>query len=278
MFESHLAQIKKMSASSPKSIVFITGAFIGSNCWDEWRNYFENNGYKCIAPCWPYKDASPEELRNRHPDPEIAANRLSDIIDYFELIINTFEAKPILIGHSLGGLIVQLLLHRGLGAAGIAVHSFPPFGICTFRFGFLKVILEMMSLLTSKRHSYLMPYSTWVYVITNGMDCKRQKELYYMYAVPESKQIIRDIFKRSAKIDFKRSHVPLLLTSGSNDKLISTVLSYCNFKKYSNNESVTSYKEFEGHTHLIFDHPAWKNEADFILHWLQSNRYSIDHF
>ena len=128
----------------------------------------------------------------------------------------------------------------------------------------------MMSLLSSKRHSYLMPFSTWTYLITNGIDCERQKELYYMNVVPESKQIIRDTFKQLAKIDFKRSHVPLLLTSGSNDKLISTVLNYCNYKKYSHKDSVTSYKEFKDHPHLVFDHPAWEKEAGFILRWLQS--------
>jgi pimeloyl-ACP methyl ester carboxylesterase len=256
--------------SLPKSIVFITGAFIGSNCWDEWKNYFESKGYNCIAPCWPYKNGPPEELRNRHPDPEMASNRLGELIDYFELIINTVEEKPILIGHSLGGLIVQLLLQHGFGAAGVAIHSFPPFGICSLRLRFLKTVWEAMSFFTSKRQTYLMPFSTWAYAMTNGMDFERQKELYYMYAIPESKQVIRDTFKQLTKIDFKRSHAPLLLTSGSNDKLISTVLNYCNYKKYSNSDSVTSYKEFKGHPHLVFDRPAREKEADFILRWLQS--------
>ena len=139
--------------SLPKSIVFITGAFISSNCWDEWKSYFENNGYKCIAPCWPYKDDMAEELRNRHPRSEIASNRLVDIIDYFELIINTIEVKPILVGHSMGGLIVQLLLQQGFGAAGVAIHSFPPFGICSFRLRFFKSVWETMSFFTSKRTS-----------------------------------------------------------------------------------------------------------------------------
>jgi pimeloyl-ACP methyl ester carboxylesterase len=256
----------------PKSIVFITGAFVSNNCWDEWKNYFENNGYNCIAPSWPYKDAVAEELRNRHPDSEIASNRLNDIIGYFELIINTVDESPILIGHSLGGLIVQLLLQQGFGAAGVAIHSFPPFGICSFRLRFIKAVWAMVSFFTSKQQTYLMPFSTWAYAMTNGIDYERQKELYYLYAIPESKQVVRDTFRQITKIDFKRSHVPLLLTSGSSDKLISTVLTYCNYKKYSNRDSVTSYKEFKGHPHLVFDHPDWEKEANFILQWLQSTR------
>jgi len=114
--------------SLPKSIVFITGTFIGHNCWDEWKLFFESKGYNCIAPAWPFKDAPPEELRNRHPDLAIASNRLASVTDYFADAIRVFPQKPIMIGHSIGGLIVQLLLQRRLGAAGVAIHSFPPAG------------------------------------------------------------------------------------------------------------------------------------------------------
>jgi len=258
-----------MPKNSTSSIVFITGAFIGSNCWDQWKTYFKNNGYTCIAPCWPHKDGTPEELRNRHPDLAIASNDLNKLVEYFAGVINTIEERPILIGHSLGGLIVQLLLQRGLGSAGVAIHSFPPFGTCSLRLRFIRAIWETMSLFTSKRKTYLMPFRTWAFAMTNGMDCEQQKELYYQYAIPESKKIIRDAFKPLATIDFKRSHMPLLLTSGSNDKLISSSLNFCNYKKYTDKDSITSYKEFEGHSHLIFDHSAGKKETDFIFRWLQ---------
>ncbi len=94
------------------SIVFITGTFVSNNCWDEWKIYFENEGYKCIAPAWPYKDAAPEELRNRDGNDPIALNTITSLADHFAEIINKFPGKPILVGHSLGGLLVQLLLQR----------------------------------------------------------------------------------------------------------------------------------------------------------------------
>ena len=98
-----------------KSLVFVTGAFLGNNCWEEWQDYFESKGYRCIAPAWPYKNASPEDLRNRHPHATLAINRLENLTDYFADIISELPGKPVMIGHSLGGLIVQLLLQRGLG-------------------------------------------------------------------------------------------------------------------------------------------------------------------
>jgi pimeloyl-ACP methyl ester carboxylesterase len=101
------------------------------------------------------------------------------------------------------------------------------------------------------------------------MSCERQKELYYKYAIPESKEITRDAFKCKAKINFKSPHVPLLFTSGSRDRIIPSTLNYLNYKKYKTGSSITGYKNFNDHGHLVFDPPVWMEEAEFILNWLQ---------
>lgn len=258
-----------MASPLPGPVVFIAGAFIDNNCWDEWISYFEKAGYKCIAPAWPFKDAPAEELRNRPATDLIALNTLTSLTDYFASLINALAEKPILIGHSLGGLIVQLLLQQELGVAGVAIHSFPPQGVNRFWLSFLKAIWEAMVLFSSSTQTYLMSFNKWRYTIANGMGYERQKELYYLYAIPESKKIIREAFNCVARIDFNRPHAPLLFTSGGNDKLIPASLSYSNYKKYAMANSVTDYVEFKAHTHLVFGVPSWKNEADVVLHWLQ---------
>ena len=126
-----------------------------------------------------------------------------------------------------------------------------------------------MMLFTSGRQTYLMSFSKWKFTIANGLDYEQQKELYYLYAIPESKKIIREAFKCVANIDFSKSHAPLLLTSGSNDKLIPSALSYDNYKKYAAGASVTDYIEFKVHNHLVFGVPAWKQQADVVLRWLE---------
>jgi pimeloyl-ACP methyl ester carboxylesterase len=257
-------------ANSPfRSIVFITGTFISNNCWDEWISYFENKGYKCIAPAWPYKDAPAEELRNRPANDPIALNTIASLTDHFADIIHALPHKPILVGHSLGGLVVQLLLQRGLGVAGIAIHSFPPQGVNRFRLSFLRALWETMMFFTSGHKTYLLSFRKWKYAFANGMLCEEQKQLYYKYVIPESKKIIRDTFKCSTNIDFKKPHVPLLFTSGGNDKLVPSSLNYSNYKKYTSNHSITDYKDFKDHNHLIFGQPAWRGEADFVLYWLE---------
>ncbi|MBC7937802.1 MAG: alpha/beta hydrolase [Rhizobacter sp.] len=258
-----------MENNLPKSIVFITGAFVGNNCWDEWIVYFENSGYCCMAPAWPFKDAPPEDLRNRHPDAAIASNRLNDLTDYFATIVNALQEQPIIIGHSLGGLIVQLLLQRGIGAAGVAIHSFPPYGVNTFRYSFIKAWWEAIGLFTSPGKTYMVSFKKWKYTVANGMECQHRKDLYYRYAIPESKLVIRDTFKCMAKINFKKDRAPLLFISGSRDRIIPASLNYMNYKKYRKDNSITDYKESKGQNHLVFGHPAWTEDAEFILYWLQ---------
>lgn len=259
-----------MKKSPSRLIVFITGAFIGNNCWREWKLFFESKGYKCIAPAWPHKTASPEELRNRHPEPAIASNRLDGLRDYFATVIKTLPEKPILIGHSMGGLLVQLLLQHGIGAAGVAVHSFPPKGVSVSRLSFLKTVGVLTGLFTSTLRSYMVSFKKWKHSIANSMTCEQQKELFYKYAIPESKLVIRDTFKQAAEINFKNEHAPLLFTSGGRDLVIPASMNYKNYKKYEPGDSITEYKDFKDHNHIVFGGSAWKKEADFIFNWLQA--------
>ncbi len=250
-------------------VLFITGAFVSNHCWDEWKIYFEAKGYTTLAPAWPHKDAPAEVLRNRQPDALIASNRLAMLIDYYADIVKQFPEKPILIGHSIGGLIVQLLLQRGLGAMGVAIHSVPPQGVCTFKFSFIKAGWGALGFFTSVKKSYMMSFRSWRYAFTNGMNCKQQKESYYKFAIPESKLMVRDTITKVAKIDFDNPHAPLLFVSGSNDHTIPASLNYSNFKKYKNSNSVTEYQEFAGRNHFVLGQSTWKENADYILEWIE---------
>lgn len=199
----------------------------------------------------------------------IASNRLCDLIDYFADITRTQTEKPILIGHSLGGLVAQLLLHRGLATAAVVIHSFPPAGFSISEFSFLKSCWETMGFFTSVQKTYLISFKKWKHTIAYGMTCEMQKEMYYKYAVPESKMIIRDAINGVLKIKLKIPHAPILFTSGSDDRMVPASVNYDSFKKYTRPDSITGYREFKGFNHLVFDYPAWKEEAEYILSWLQ---------
>jgi pimeloyl-ACP methyl ester carboxylesterase len=262
-----------MSTTASKSILFITGAFIGHNCWDSWKAFFESKGYTTSAPAWPNKDGSAEELRNRQPDAGIASNRLTALTDFYARQADALSEKPILIGHSIGGLIVQLLLQRGLGSCGIAIHPVAPQGVYTFKFSFLKAGWNALGFFTSTRQSYLMSFKNWQYAFTNGMTEAEQKDSYYRFTIPESKLIVRDTITSAASIDFERPHAPLLITSGSDDNSIPASLNYSNYRKYKHTSSITDYREFAGRNHFVLGQSTWQEDAHFILNWINKQKY-----
>lgn len=252
------------------TVVFVTGAFVSHRGWDEWRGYFESKGYKTIAPPWPYKDASSAaELRARQPnDTDLAALTLSEVIDSYAAVIKGLPEKPILIGHSLGGLMTQVLVNRDLAAAGVAIHSVPPLGVFPYEFSFLKAGWKSFGLFTSIKKTYLMSFKTWQYAFVNGMVLEDQKVAYENSTIPESKTVARGGLSKAAKVDFAKPHAPLLFTSGSTDNITPAHLNFRNFKKYRKNDSVLDYKEFPGRNHFVVNLPTWKEDADYILEWI----------
>ncbi len=262
-----------MKTIHSKTIVFVTGAFVSNRGWDHWRDYFEKSGYTTYAPAWPYKEGNPSDLRKKHPllDRNLAGLRYKEVVDHYADFISKLPEKPILIGHSLGGLTVQLLLQRELAAAAVAIHSVPPQGVFSFEFSFYKSLWNPLGLFSSVKKTYLMSFSDWQYSFTNGMSYEEQKQAYEESAIPESRLALRDPLSSVGKIDFKKSHNPLLFISGSTDHIMPAPLNYRNFKRYKNNGSITRYKEFEGHNHYVLGLPSWREEADYILDFINNN-------
>ena len=253
-----------------KTIVFITGAFVSHNSWDKWKAYYESIGYKCIVPAWPYKDAAAKELRDRQPnDSDLAGLKFKQLLDHYKDILSKLPEKPIVIGHSIGGLIVQMLVNRELVSAGVALHTAPPKGVKSFEWSFIKSIWKPAGYFTSAGKTHLMSFKDWQYTYTNGMNKDVQEESYNKYVIPESKHVLRDTVTDVARIDFLKTHPPLLFISGTADNIMPSSLNYDNYLKYDRNHSVTDYKEFKDKNHFAMGLDSWKDEADYILEWLE---------
>lgn len=254
-----------------KTIVLISGAFVTNEGWGEWKNYFESKGYTVLTPSWQYKDGSVSDLRTAHKDSISKEYNLQKIVDYHADLIDKLPEKPILVGHSFGGLIVQLLMQRDKGVAGVAYHSVPPKGVFILKYSFLKSLWGPLGIFKSKDKPFLMSFKQWQYAFTNGMPETEQREYYDKLVVPETRRVLRAALKKSGKIDFKRAHAPLLFVSGSTDNIIPAALNKKNYKRYKKHGpegSITMYKEFEGRNHLAMSQSNWKEDADYILDWI----------
>jgi len=258
-----------MGSIKTKNIVFVTGAFVNSSSWDDWQSYFQAKGYATTAPPWPFKNGTSDELRRKQPnDRDLASLTLTEVIDSYVKVVKSFPEKPIVIGHSLGGLMTQIIVNRDLAAAGVAIHPVPPLGVFPYEFSFLKAGWKALGLVSSLKKTYLMSFKDWQYAFVNGMPLKEQREAYDKYTIPESKTVARGGLTSAAKVDFKKSHPPLLITSGSEDTIIPAHLNIRNYNRYVKNDSVLNYKEFTGRNHFVLGQPTWKEDADYILEWL----------
>lgn len=257
-----------MNRQDSRTIVFLTGAFLHHSCWDEWKIFFERQGYSVLVPPWPHKDAPPDVLRSRHPDAEVAAIRLAPLTAYFTDIVMRQSERPVLIGHSLGGLIAQQLLARGLAAKAVAMHSVPPQGVFVFSGSFLRAGWPALGFFTSPRKTFMMSFPQWQYGFANGMPQEWQEKEYCL-AIPESKWVVRDTIGSAAKVDFRQTRGPLLLVAGSADRTIPAKLNYANYRRYGTGGAVTEYKEFPGRNHGVLLQPGWEEVATFIGDWVK---------
>lgn len=261
-----------MKANQSKTIVFVTGAFVSHLGWRPWQDYFEAKGYTTYAPSWPNKEGTARELRDRKPgDIELAKTTIKDVLGKYAGFIKALPEKPIVIGHSFGGLITQLLVNRDLAAGAAVLHSVPPFGVIPYEFSFLKAGWRSLGVFTNLDKTYMMSFETWQYAFTNGMSLEDQRRSYEENTIPESKRAARGGLSFAAKVDFKKEHAPLLFIAGGKDHIIPATLNKRNFNRYKSSNSVTDFKQFDENNHFVVGLPNYQNTASYIYDWIQHN-------
>jgi len=152
-----------------KTIVFVHGMFATPLCWERWLPWFEAKGYRCLAPAWPGRDRAVSELRAAHPDPELGRLTLSAVVARFAAQIASLEQKPIIIGHSFGGLVTQILVGRNAAAAGIAIHSTPPGGVSTMNWSYWRSNWPMISPFVDPRAPKALTFEEFQHAFANTL-------------------------------------------------------------------------------------------------------------
>lgn len=256
-----------MYLSNTKTIVLISGAFVSHHYWEEWILFFEDRGYKVVAPPWLHKNDTTPNLRVETPCCKIGSINLKDLLCYYTEIIEILPEKPILIGHSYGGLLVQLLVQQELASAGICINPFPSCGFTAAHFTFYKKILKCSNLFSSQKTTIL-SYTSWEKLFCNDTSIAEKQISYERFLIPESKRVLKDLFLNIPAINFRKKHVPLLFISCEEDKIIPSKLVFRNFRKYDNVHSISCYKNIKNQNHLTVIHPEWRITAEHIAKWL----------
>src|SRR5215208_6865159 len=168
-------------------LMLIHGAWLSARSWEDFADYFDKRGFAVATPEWPRKHGDVEQLRE-HAD-ELAGLGLTEIVDHYETIIGELDEPPVLIGHSFGGLIVELLLDRGLGRAGVALSPAPPKGIVFLPFSSLKAASPALAHPSTRHGIVTLSLEEFTYGFVNTFSPEDAAAAYERYAVPETGRI-----------------------------------------------------------------------------------------
>ena len=230
-----------------ETIIFIHGAWVTPRCWRYFAPLFADRGYRTLAPAWPCKGrAVGDQLA--HPDPRLAKVGIPEIVAYYRAIIRSQSKPPVLVGHSFGGLLVQLLLDQGLGAAGIAISSVPPRGVSALGSSPLRAVQKAWMLFGAP--------SRWRGILPPTQRDPEEKALRKIQGidvtlVPESRRIFWQLLTREAEVAFRNpERAPLLLVGCGKDRCVPPEVQQRNWERYCTSPARTDFALFPDLTHL----------------------------
>lgn len=263
--------------NGPDTIVLIHGLWMTPLSWEKWIDRYTKAGYKVIARGWPGLEGDIDEIR-RNPD-RIAGLGITEIVDHYEAIIDELDRPPIIMGHSFGGLMTQILVDRGLGAAGVAISTAPVKGVLLLPFSTLKVSLPALSNPLNNHRAVPLTAEQFHYAFGNTLSEEESRKVFERYAVPGPDHLLFQAglanFNPHAvtTVDFHNdTRAPLLLIAGDKDHIAPPSVVKATYSlHHSKSKALSDYKEFEGRSHYILGQDGWEEVADYALDWAAKN-------
>lgn len=258
---------------STKNIVLIHGLWMTSLSWEHWKKRFSEQGFNVLIPEWPGMEGKSVSEIRKEPD-FMRGLGVEEISAYVEKQIRAaFDTHPIIMGHSFGGLITQLLLNKGLGCAGVAIHSAQTKGVLRIPFTTIKSAWSGLKNPFDINGLAEMSFDDFNYAFTNGMDIRLARAAYNRYYIPAPKRpLIQAAFANFysdavTKVNYRNeSRPPLLFVGGGIDHITPPSVNRENAMNY-HAKTVTDYFEFSDRNHYTAGQPGWESVADYSLRW-----------
>ena len=257
----------------PETIVLIHGLWMTPLSWEHWDARFSGRGHQVLAPAWPgMEDRTVESLRA--DTSAFARIGVTEIADHYDRIIRGLDQPPIIMGHSFGGLVTQLLLDRGLGAAGVAIDPAPPKGIYVLPPASARVASAALRNPANRRRAVMLTAEQFHYAFCNTQSEADSNAVYERYAIPGPGRPLFQAalanFNPSAatKIDFHNdARPPLLILGGGKDHTVPAGTTRRNYRLQSKSRAVTEYREYPERSHYTVGLEGWEAVADHALEW-----------
>ncbi len=262
--------------NAPDTIVLIHGLWMTPLSWEHWIDRYSSRGYRVLAPAWPGMEGDIDDFRR---DPAVVEHLgVDEIVEHYEGIVRELDRAPIVMGHSFGGAFAQILLDRGLGAAGVAIDSAPVKGILTLPLSTLKSSFPALKNPANNHKAVTLTPKEFHYAFTNTLTEEESLAIYERYAVPGPGRVLfqaglANFNPRAAtKVDFGNDdRAPLLVIAGGADHVSPDAVNQSTAKHQSKSKAITAYKEFPGRSHYTLGQDGWEEVADYALDWAIAN-------
>ncbi len=255
------------------NVVFIHGLWISHTAWQPWIEHFAAQGHHAIAPAWPGELDTAEDSRRRAADQ--AGFGIDELTDYFAEVLEQFDAPPVVIGHSFGGLIAQKLLGQNKAAAAIAIDPAPIKGVKPLPLAQLRSAFPVLGNPLNRGRAKALTQAQWRYGFGNALSLEESNALWERWSIPSPgkplfEAAVANFSPNSpAKVDTANStRGPLLITGGTADHTVPFVSAKATYGLYEKSDAVTDFHEFEGRGHSLTIDNGWRDVADAALAWM----------
>jgi non-heme chloroperoxidase len=274
IIDQELEQIRQANASQATPVVFVHGLWLLPSSWANWADFFNRAGYAPLTPVWPDDPGTVEEAR-ANPD-VLAKKSLRQIADHTTEVIEALDRKPVIMGHSTGGLLAEMLAGQGLAAVTVAIDPGVFRGVLPLPASTLKVAGPFLINPAWRGRAITLTFDQFKYGWANALDEDEAKELYDTYHVAGSGIALAQMANANlnpwteSKVDTKNpDRGPLLIIDGEKDHTVPWAIANAAYKRQKRNPGVTEIVKMPNRGHaLTIDH-GWREVAQTALDFVK---------
>jgi pimeloyl-ACP methyl ester carboxylesterase len=267
-------EIESANASGNTPVVLIHGLWVLPSSWANWVDFFQAAGFAPLTPDWP---GDPETVAEARANPDVLAKKtLKQVAEHTAEIVTALDRKAVVMGHSTGGLVAQMLAGRGLSAATVAIDPGIFRGVLPLPGSVLKVAGPFLINPFTRGRAITLSYDQFKYGWTNALDENESKELYDTFHVACSGIALVQMGNANlnpwteAKVDTKNpDRGPLLIIDGEKDHTVPWAVANAAYKRQRRNPGVTEIMKIPNRGHsLTIDH-GWREVAQTALDFVK---------
>jgi non-heme chloroperoxidase len=274
-------EIAAANASDKTPIVFIHGLWLLASSWDNWVEFFKQAGYAPLTPDWP---GDPESIREARANPKVFAKKtLKQIADHTAEVIGALDNKPVIMGHSTGGLVAQMLAGRGLAAATVAIDPGVFRGVLPLPASVLKGVGPFLINPLTRRRAITLTPKQFKYGWANALEDDETKRLYETFHVAGSGIALVQMGNANinpwtqAKVKTKNpARGPLLIIDGEKDHTVPWAIANASYKRQRRNPGVTEIVKIPNRGHALTIDSGWREVAQTALEFVERSLREVD--